>query len=397
MQKKYVILVGDGMGDYPCPELGNKSPLQAANCPNMREAAAAGTVQMIQTVPEGMEPGSDVANLSLLGYNPADNYTGRAPIEAAGAAIPLQATDVALRCNLVTLSDDGKMEDYSAGHISSEDGAAIIADIQKVLGNDAFNFKPGISYRHLLIWDRGSVELSSTPPHDIAGRPWREYLPKGEAAEPLRDLMKHSMDVLKDHPVNLARRARGEKEVTSIWLWGQGHSMQLPPYSERFGLSGGIVSAVDLIRGIGLLAGLEAPVIEGATGFIDTNFEGKVECALNMLQNGNFAYVHIEAPDECGHMGDAHKKTEAIELFDTKVVGPIHRELETRGDPYRMIIAMDHRTPVSTRGHSAEPVPMLYLDGPHGPLSGEADFDETVNNGKAEALAYDWIHHLLSK
>lgn len=387
---KYIVLVGDGMGDYPIPSLGNKTVLQAADIPHMRRLAAAGKVDMIQTVPDALPPGSDVANLSLLGYNPLDAYTGRAPIEAAGAGIPLHQDDVAMRCNLVYI-ENGKMTDYSAGHISTEEAHQLIASIQEKLGREGLVFHGGVSYRHLIIWRHGPASLSTQPPHDIADKPVADYQPNGPRAEELIQLMEASKEILANHPVNLARIKRGERPATQIWLWGQGHALRLTSYKEKFGLSGGIVSAVDLVRGLGILAGLKAPRVPGATGFLDTNFSGKVEAAFDLLRDGNFAYVHIEAPDECGHMGDAGKKKLAIELFDQKVVGPVWERLEKEGQPYRMMIAMDHRTPVSLRGHSREPVPIMVIDGPTGPLTAEAPFDETVKNGVASGMVYDWV------
>jgi len=387
---KYIVLVGDGMGDYPVPAFGNKTILQAAHIPNMRKLAAAGNVEMIQTVPEELPPGSDVANLSLLGYNPLDAYTGRAPIEAAGAGIPLQPDDVAMRCNLVYV-ENGLMTDYSAGHITSEDAHQLIATIQEKLGHEGLTFHGGVSYRHLIIWRNGPASLSTQPPHDIADKPVAQYQPNGPRADELIQLMEASKKILADHPVNLARIKRGERPATQIWLWGQGHALRIESYQKKFGLSGGIVSAVDLVRGLGILAGLKAPRVPGATGFLDTNFSGKVEAAFELLKDGNFAYVHIEAPDECGHMGDATKKKQAVELFDEKVVGPVWQRLEKEGKPYRMIIAMDHRTPVALRGHSREPVPIMVVDGPTGPLTAEAAFDESVKNGVAGGMVYDWI------
>ncbi len=387
---KYIVIVGDGMGDYPIPAFGNKTVLQAADIPTMRKLAAAGRVEMIQTVPEALPPGSDVANLSLLGYNPLDAYTGRAPIEAAGAGIPLQPDDIAMRCNLVHVSD-GKMTDYSAGHISTDEAHQLIASIQAKLGRDGLRFHGGVSYRHLIVWKNGPTSITTQPPHDIADQPIATYLPKGDRAAELQSLMDSSRDILARHPVNLARIARGERPATQIWLWGQGRALHIPSYQQKFGLKGGIISAVDLVRGLGVLAGLNAPRIPGATGFIDTNFEGKVEAAFHELKHGNFVYVHIEAPDECGHMGDAQKKRLAVELLDQRVVAPMWKWLEDQGEKYRLILAMDHRTPVSLRGHSREPVPIAVIDGPTGPLTREAPFDETVNGGVATGMVYDWI------
>jgi 2,3-bisphosphoglycerate-independent phosphoglycerate mutase len=388
---KYIVIVGDGMGDYPVPALGNKTILQAAEIPTMRKLAAAGRVEMIQTVPEALPPGSDVANLSLLGYNPLDAYTGRAPIEAAGAGIPLHPDDVAIRCNLVYI-EDGKMIDYSAGHISTEEAHALITSVQEQLGREDLCFHGGVSYRHLIVWRNGpTTDVTTQPPHDIADQPVANHLPCGARGAELRALMDASRTILAHHPVNLARIARGERPATQIWLWGQGRALHIPTYQEKFGLSGGIISAVDLVRGLGILAGLNAPRVPGATGFLDTNFEGKVEAAFKELQHGNFVYIHIEAPDECGHMGDAEKKKLAVELLDRRVVEPVWKRLEQVGQPYRLILAMDHRTPVSLRGHTREPVPIAVIDGPTGPLTREIAFDETINGGIATGMVYDWI------
>jgi 2,3-bisphosphoglycerate-independent phosphoglycerate mutase len=387
---KYIVIVGDGMGDYPVPVLGNRTILQAADMPTIRKLAAAGRIDMVQTVPDALPPGSDVANLSLLGYNPLDAYTGRAPIEAAGAGIPLQPDDVAMRCNLVHVANE-QMTDYSAGHISTAEAHELIAAIQEKLGRDGLRFHGGVSYRHLIVWKNGPVEVTTQPPHDIADRPIADYLPKGARAAELQALMDASREILADHPVNRARIARGERPATQIWLWGQGRALHIPSYREKFGLSGGIISAVDLVRGLGVLAGLNAPRIPGATGFIDTNFEGKVEAAFRELETGNFVYIHIEAPDECGHMGDPLKKKLAVELLDRRVVEPVWKRLEQQGEKYRLILAMDHRTPVSLRGHSREPVPIAVIDGPTGPLTREAAFDEFVNGGVATDVVHTWI------
>jgi len=388
---KYVVLVGDGMGDYPVAELGNKTILQSADIPNIRKLAAAGKVDMVQTVPAELPPGSDVANLSLMGYNPLDAYTGRAPIEAAGAGIALKSDDVAVRCNLVCI-ENGIMADYSAGHISTEEAQQLITAIQAELGQPGITFHSGVSYRHLIVWNKGPANgLTTLPPHEISDRKIDAYLPSGPRADELIHLMTASRNILARHPVNLARIKRGEKPATQIWLWGQGHALSIPSYKDKFGFTGGIISAVDLVRGLGVLAGLHAPRIPGATGFLDTNFEGKVEAAFEILKTGNFVYIHIEAPDECGHMGDPHKKKLAIELFDQRIVAPVWKRLEQMGEPYRMIIAMDHRTPVSLKGHSREPVPIAVINGPTGQLTKETAFDETVHGGKAIGMVYDWI------
>ncbi|MCC5848261.1 MAG: cofactor-independent phosphoglycerate mutase [Verrucomicrobia bacterium] len=392
---KTIVLVGDGMGDRPCPELDNKTPLQAANIPNMRRIAAAGKLYMADTVPEGLPPGSDVANLGLLGYDARDFYTGRAPIEAAGAGLPLEADDVAIRCNLVNIGKnegtEETMVDYSSGHISSEEAAPLIESLQAALGRDGLTFHAGVQYRHLLIWKQGPDQPVTQPPHDILGQKIAPYLPQGNRAEELQALMEASKEIFKDHPVNRARRERGDVPVTQIWLWGQGPALKLPTYQTLYGMSGTIITAVDLVRGLGVLAGLDTPKVEGATGWIDTNYAGKVEAALEALKTRDFAYVHVEAPDECGHVGDAKLKTRAIEDFDAKVVGPIWDALEAIGAPYRLLVTMDHRTPVEIRGHSAEPVPLATLQGPVGKVTAQTAFDEFVNDGKSEIRTFEWI------
>lgn len=396
-ERKIVVLVGDGMGDYPAPELGGKTPLQAAKIPNIRRVAAAGDVRLVQTVPvKGISPGSDVANLGLLGYNAEENYTGRAPIECAGAGIPLRPADVAFRCNLVTVAD-GRMDDYSSGHITTEEARQIIADVDRRLGGDGRKFHAGVSYRHLLVWANGPVKIETQPPHDIAGKPVADHLPRGERQDELRDLMMKSIAILKDHPVNKARLAAGKKPATQIWLWGQGRALSLRKYSELYGLHGAVITAVDLVRGLGRLIGLDPVNVPGATGFVDTNYEGKVKAALGVLEQHNYVFVHIEAPDECGHTGNLKLKIQAIEDFDRRVVGPVWQALEKKGEPYRLIVCTDHRTPVTVKGHTREPVPMAKLDGPVGAVSKEAAFDEFVSGGKAQARVFEWMREMLGR
>ncbi|MCF7816773.1 MAG: cofactor-independent phosphoglycerate mutase [Kiritimatiellales bacterium] len=392
---KVVVLVGDGMGDYPVEVLGNKTPLQAANIPTIRKIAAAGEVRMVQTVPEGMPPGSDVANMALLGYDAALNYTGRAPIEAAGAEIPMKPSDVAFRCNLVTVVD-GMMDDYSAGHITTEEGRALIASVQEKLGREGLTFHPGVQYRHLLIWDGGPAGCACMPPHEITDKPVGEHVPAGDRQAEIRELMECSKEVFANHPVNMKRIAEGKKPATQIWLWGQGNAMQLETYQSLYGLGGGVVSAVDLLKGLAKLAGLKAPDVDGATGFLDTNYQGKVDAGLAILEQDDFVFIHIEAPDECGHMGKAQLKTQAIEEFDSRVVAPVFQWLEDAGEPYTLLLCTDHRTPVALKGHTSEPVPMAVLRGPVGNIDAQAKFDETVNNGNVQCLACDWIQQILT-
>jgi 2,3-bisphosphoglycerate-independent phosphoglycerate mutase len=393
---KYVVLVGDGMGDYPIDALGGKTPLQAAKAPTIAKIAALGDTRMVQTVPDGMPPGSDVANMALLGYDAALNYTGRAPIEAAGAEIPMAPSEVAFRCNLVTVTDDGTMDDYSAGHITTEEGQALVRSLQEKLGHEGLTFHPGVQYRHLLVWDGGPTACECTPPHEISDKPAGEFLPVGDRQDAIRELMELSKAVFANHPVNQKRIAEGKKPATQIWLWGQGNAMQLETYKTLYGLGGGVISAVDLLKGIAKLAGLEAPDVEGATGFLDTNYQGKVDAAIDILEREDFVFIHIEAPDECGHMGDAQKKTQAIEEFDAKVCAPVFQWLEECGEAYTLLLCTDHRTPVALKGHTAEPVPMAVMKGPVGEQNAQAAFDENVNEGIVQCMACEWIQKILN-
>ncbi|MGI6088039.1 MAG: cofactor-independent phosphoglycerate mutase [Kiritimatiellia bacterium] len=386
---KVMVLLGDGMGDYPIEEYNGRTPLQQAEIPNIRRLAAAGKVQLVQTIPEGMSPGSDVANLSMLGFDPRRYYTGRAPIEAAGAGCDMAPEDVAFRCNLVTVQD-GIITDHSSGHITTPEGAELIKAIGQALGSYEMRFHPGASYRHLLLWRNGPVTTHTIPPHDVLGQRVEYNMPRGGGAAAITRLMEASREILKDHPVNAARLRAGKSPATQIWLWGQGRRTVLPSFQELYGMTGGVISAVDLVRGIGLLAGLDAPHIPGATGLIDTNYAGKLEAARALLDAGrDFIFLHVEAPDECGHMGDLKLKTRAIEVFDKEVVGPAWRMLQSIGQPYRIVIATDHRTPIAIRSHTLEPVPLLICDSIAHLPEEEQPFDEFVNNGVAHGLAFD--------
>jgi len=383
------------MGDYPVDALGGRTPLQAADAPAMRRIAARSRLYRICTVPDGLPPGSDVCNMGLLGYDARENYTGRAAIEAAGAGIPMEANDVAYRCNLVTIQDS-RMRDYSAGHITTEEGCALIEDVGQAVAGENHRFYPGVSYRHLLIWRNGPEEMETHPPHEIADQLVEPYLPAGPRQDEVRALMEATIPLMSKHAVNRQRREQGLNTATQFWLWGQGRAMQLESFATRYGLTGGVVTAVDLVRGLGCLAGLETPRVEGATGFIDTNYAGKVDAAIDILARHPFAYVHIEAPDECGHLGDAALKTRAITDFDHNVVAPVWRHLESMGEPYRLIIAMDHRTPVSKKGHTKDPVPLAVLDGPVGHVTEQSDFDEFSVENEPALFSTDLMRHLLS-
>lgn len=372
---KILVLLGDGMSDEPCAELDGKTPLQAAHTPNMDRMAQHGQVGLAQTVPAGLPPGSDVANLSVFGYDPGSCYTGRSPLEAVSMGVELGPADVAFRMNLVTLTPhNGRiyMEDFSAGHIGSEDSHQLITSLQKELGDHRFEFYPGVGYRHLLVWRNGKDGMTATPPHDISGKQVLQYLPQGEGADDLIYLMNASQMVLHNHPVNKKRSERDDLPATSIWLWGHGKSPVLQPYQQKFGLSGAVISAVDLLKGIGISAGLEVITVPGATGYIDTNYRGKAEAALDALNRMDFVYVHVEAPDEASHSGSLENKIKAIEDFDRLVVGTVLDGAE-RFDDLRVLCCPDHPTPVKKMTHTSDPVPfVIYRAGQNNGNGAEA-------------------------
>ena len=366
---KYLVLLCDGMADAPYEALGNKTPMELANKPLMDRLAKVSEVGMCKTVANGLKPGSDVANLSVMGYDPLVCYTGRSPLEAASIGVDLKETDVALRCNVVTLSNeenyyDKTMVDYCAGDISTAEAHEIIKTIDQKLGSDIYKFYGGVSYRHCLVVDNGTTDLGEmTPPHDISGRVIGDYLSKSENAAPLIDLMKKSYDILKDHPVNLKRREKGENEANSIWLWGEGRKPALENFYEKNGVKAAVISAVDLLKGIGICADMLTPEVEGSTGYLDTNFEGKAKAAVDAFQNGyDLVYLHFEAPDECGHRGEAENKVKAIEVIEQRAFASVFEYLEGCGDDFRILIMPDHPTPLNTKTHSSAPVPYLIYD-----------------------------------
>ncbi|GAQ94752.1 2,3-bisphosphoglycerate-independent phosphoglycerate mutase [Thermodesulfovibrio aggregans] len=363
---KYIVIVPDGAADYPLEELGGLTPLQAARTPNMDWLACHGLTGSVKNIPQGFSPGSDVANLSILGYDPKVYYTGRAPLEAVSMGLNLSKNDVAYRCNLVTLKvlDKNKifMEDYSAGHISSEEAKILIEEIDRKLGSDNLRFYPGVSYRHIMLWKDGSDEVECTPPHDITGKEISMYLPVGKNSKFLKDLIFKSMDILKDHQINKKRVSEGKKPANSIWLWGQGRTPMLPKFQEKYGISGALISAVDLTKGLGILAGFHIINVPGATGWIDTNYEGKVDYALNALERVDFVYIHIEAPDEAGHQGDYKLKIKAIEDIDSIVIKKILDEAPRKFKEFKILLLPDHPTPIKLRTHTDEPVPFVIYD-----------------------------------
>lgn len=348
---KFLILVGDGMSDDPQPALNGKTPLEAAATPNMDRIAARGRVGRLLTVPPGLPPGSDVANLSLLGYDAAANYQGRGPIEAASIGAALGPDDTAFRCNVVTLAD-GRMADYSAGHITTEESRPILEELQAALGSDRIRFVPGVSYRHLLIIRDFPAGLDCTPPHDISGRPWAPHLPKGPGRDVILDLMERARPVLAESRLNRKRKI----PATDIWPWGQGRAMRLATIGERFGLTGSVISAVDLVRGLGILAGLKVRLVPGATGYLGTNYAGKIAAAKEALAAEDFVYLHVEAPDETSHEGELGKKIQAIEEFDRNIVGEMLAWAEDVPD-VRILVTPDHATKLATKTHAGDPIP----------------------------------------
>ncbi len=368
---KYAVILYDGMADYPVPALDNKTPMEVANKPIFDSLAKKGRVGLVRTIEQGMKPGSDVANLSVLGYNPAICYTGRSPLEAVSIGVNMKETDVSLRCNLVTLSDeenyeDKTMVDYSAGDISSQEAAELIKSVQEHFGNEKYTYYSGVSYRHCLIVENGTTDLGSmTPPHDISGKVVGEYLSGSENAKELIAMMKDSYSLLKDHPINKKRIAEGKSPGNSIWLWGEGKKPALDSFEDLYGVKGSIISAVDLLKGIAICAGMSAPDVEGATGYLDTNFEGKANAAVEEFKKGkDFIYIHIEAPDECGHRNEPENKVKSIELIDQKVLPIILDYLNSTGEDYKIMILPDHPTPIVTMTHASDPVPfMIYHKG----------------------------------
>jgi 2,3-bisphosphoglycerate-independent phosphoglycerate mutase len=352
---KYAIIVPDGAADEPLEQFGGKTVLEAAATPNMDKISAGGRQGLVQTVPPDMEPGSDVAQMSLLGYDPLRYYTGRAPIEAAARNIKLSPSDWVFRCNMVTIAD-GKMADHSAGHISTEEAGTLIEELQSRLGNQQIRFHAGVSYRHLVVFKETDFDVRTYAPHDSIGTAIEKILPRGKNAELLIDLMARSQQLFSDHDINKVRKDLGENQVSSIWLWGHGKTAQLDSFQNRFGIKGAAITAVDLVRGLSKLIGFDLLEVPGATGFVDTNYQGKADAAVRALEKYDLVFVHIEAPDEASHTGNAEMKKKAIESIDRHIVGPVFEALQ-KHDDWRILLMPDHPTPVRTCSHSAEPVP----------------------------------------
>ncbi len=399
------------MADRPHDGLGGRTCLQAAKTPNLDQLATLGEVGMVHTIPEGFAPGSDVANLTVMGYDPRKYYTGRSPLEAASIGVELGPEDVAFRCNLVTLRIAGGkalaggsgrrvvMEDFSAGHISTEEARLLVEEIDSKLGSDRIRFYPGVSYRHLMVWKGGKDRIECTPPHDIQDKDIQDYLPRGEGDETINALMEASAEVLTAHPVNKTRLENGKRAANNIWLWGQGKRPQMPTFREKYGLEGAMISAVDLTKGLGIYAGFEVITVPGATGWLDTNYVGKAEHALWALKTKDIVYVHVEAPDEAGHTGDLKNKVKAIEDFDEFIVGNIMHGMK-QFDEYRIMALPDHPTPIELRTHSSEPVPFVIYDNTRERRGEPVAYDERIAYRK-EALVfkegYTLMDHFLKK
>lgn len=383
---KYVVVLCDGMADYPVPALGGKTPMMVAKKPHIDALAAKAEVGLVRTVAPGLKPGSDVANMSVLGFDPHRFYTGRSPLEAASIGIDMKDSDVSLRTNLVTLSDNGEpfadkvIEDYCADDISTGEARQLIEAVQAAFGGGEYDFYTGVSYRHCLIWHGGTTELGNmTPPHDITGKVIGPHLSTAETARPLLEMMEKSFDLLKDHPVNKARVAAGRRPANCIWLWGEGKRPALRPFEALYGIKGGMVSAVDLLKGIANCAGMEVAEVPGATGYIDTDFEGKAKAALDLLTRNDLVYVHFEAPDECGHRNEPENKVKAIEMIDSRVLPILEEGLEQYED-YKILLLPDHPTPIVTRTHASDPVPYLLYQ-KSAPKTGV----DTINEETAKA------------
>ncbi len=390
------------MAGRPIKALGSRTCLQKAHTPNMDRLAREGQVGLARTIPPGYEPGSDVANLAILGYNPSQYYSGRAPIEAEYQGIRLGPEDVAYRCNVVNLQfnngsgiDGSRMIDYSAGHITTPESRKLINYVDEKLGSKDIRFYPGVSYRHLMVWKKGREKIKCTPPHDITGKKVKGHLPYGRGSNVLYDLMSKSNEILPGHTVNKSRTRKGLATANSIWLWGQGRKLVIPKFKDKYGLKGALISAVDLTKGLGVCAGFDIVHVKGATGYIDTNYKGKADAALRSLKSCDFVYVHVEAPDEAGHNGSIKDKIRAIQDFDLKVVGPVLKGLKKFGD-YRVLLMPDHFTPISVRTHTSDPVPFVIYssDNTGERKSGARSYSENICRMKT-AVKFEKGHKLM--
>lgn len=395
---KYIVILGDGMADYPVSELGNKTPLEKAFKPNIDALAKNGLVGMVKTIPDGMPPGSDTANLSVMGYAPEVYYSGRSPLEAASIGVKLNAEDVTYRCNFVTLSsaenyEDADMVDYSAGEISTREADELIKALKPHIEKEGIELYTGVSYRHCLVLRNADTGTDLTPPHDISLKPIKEHLPKGTNAEVLYDIMKKSREILKDHPVNKKRIEQGKNPAVSAWFWGEGRKPSLTLFEELHGKKGSVISAVDLIKGIALCSGMQSIDVEGVTGNVDTNFSGKAQAAIDALKSGSdFVYVHMEAPDECGHRHEIDNKVLAIELIDKEVVGPVVEAMQ--GEDFSVLVLPDHPTPLALMTHVGEPVPFVLYRSNSDKVNGAELYSE--KEGEKTGLYFESGPALLS-
>lgn len=379
---KYVVVLGDGMADFPCPSLGGKTPLMCADKPNIDSLVPNAEIGLARTVPTGMKPASDTANLAVMGYDPKVYYSGRSPLEAESMGIDFKPEDVTYRCNLVTLGDEEPfsektMADYSAGEITTAEAKQLIGSLAEVFNTEEISLYPGISYRHCLLIRDGADGAELTPPHDISGKVIGDYLPKGTNGDFLLDLMLEAQEILKDHPVNVDRKRRGLKPANSVWFWGEGRKPKLPDFYGKYHRKGAVISAVDLIKGIGKIAGMQVIDVPGATGNIDTNYAGKAQAAIDALRRDrDFVYIHIEAPDECGHRGECENKIKAIQDIDSLIVAPVLDALRQSGEEFSMLILPDHPTPISTKTHDGSPVPYLMYRSDNSLKSDFSTYDE---------------------
>lgn len=399
---KYIVVLGDGMADEPIEKLGGKTPLEYADTPTMDAMSKQSEIGMIHTIPEGMSPGSDTANLSVLGYDPKKYYTGRSPLEALSIGVDMKDTDVALRCNLVTVSTDDlpyeekTIIDHSSGEISTEDAALLLETVRKELETDTYKFYVGTSYRHLTIWDKGDV-VPLTPPHDVLGQKIGKYLPQDEM---LRKMQEKSYKILSSHPINIERMKKGQNPANSIWFWGAGTRPCVTSFEEKNHKKGAMISAVDLLKGIAIGADMKVIEVEGANGGLDTNYEGKAEAAVDVLLNQNYdmVYIHVEAPDEMGHQGSVEKKIQAIENLDSRVIKIVKDALDRSGEDYRILVMPDHPTPICVRTHTSNPVPYMLYDSTD-KKEGTLDYNEKAGkeSGLFMADGHEMMRYLLSK
>ncbi len=397
---KYVVVLGDGMADEALECLGGKTPLEAADTPNLDRISSKSEIGMVHTIPEGMKPGSDTANLAVLGYDPVKYYSGRSPLEALSIGVPMKDTDIAIRCNIVTISEEDvpfeekTIIDHSASEIGTEECGALLMEVAAKLADEIYQFYVGTSYRHCLIWNHGHV-VELTPPHDVLGQVIGQYLPEDKV---LRQMMKKSHEILVNHPINIERKKQGLNPANCFWFWGAGTKPILSSFEEKTGKKGMMVSAVDLLKGIAAGAGMGVAQVEGANGGLHTNYEGKVEAAADALLNDgyDFAYIHVEAPDEMGHQGSVERKVRAIEYLDTRVIGPIMEKLEAAGEEYRLLVLPDHPTPIRVRTHTSDNVPYLIYDSTNNEVHNWAYNErEAEKSGKIERIGYKLLDRFL--